>query len=160
MRPGSDIFQGASLLVLTASVTLAVAQVLTRKLAAEDARTTLSWTSIVGALITTLILPWAGPLSVRVTAGHAAEILAIGLLAAAGQFLMIRAFQMAPASGIASITYVQIVFATAIGFLGFGSFPDLITLIGMCIILLSGAFLTWHERRLALNASGRALAGQ
>ena len=75
---------------------------------------------------------------------------AIGVLGTVGHFLFILAFQRAPASALTPFTYLQVVFATLIGWLVFGDFPDALTLVGMAVIAGSGLLLTWHERRRAL----------
>jgi drug/metabolite transporter (DMT)-like permease len=148
VRPGTDVFRGAALLPLLAAATTAAYQVLTRKLAGDDTRAMLFYASAVGAVLMTFLLPWRGfahDFPVRDLAAMAG----VGLLAIAGHFLFIRALQLAPASGLASITYVQLVFSMLIGFVVFGDFPDGVTLAGMAVILASGLLLTWHERRRA-----------
>ena len=46
-------------------------------------------------------------------------------------------------------TYMQLVFATIIGWVMFGSFPDAWTIAGMAVIGGSGLLITLHERRRA-----------
>jgi drug/metabolite transporter (DMT)-like permease len=82
----------------------------------------------------------------------------IGVLGTVGHFLFILAFQRAPASALTPFTYVQLVFATLIGWLVFGNFPGSLTLTGMAIIACSGLLLTWHERRRALLAPSEPTA--
>jgi drug/metabolite transporter (DMT)-like permease len=79
-------------------------------------------------------------------------LLICGVLGSIGHFLFILAFQRAPASALTPFTYLQLVFATLIGWLVFDTFPDRLTLLGMAIIAASGLMLTWHERRRALIA--------
>jgi drug/metabolite transporter (DMT)-like permease len=146
VRPGSSVFHSAAVFPIVAAFAVAMYQVLTRKLAGEDARTMLFYSSAVGAIIMTLFLPWRDvPLTFRWQ--DLAELAAMGWLATGGHYLFIRALQRAPASGLASITYLQLVFATVIGLLLFGDFPDEWTLTGMLVIAVSGFFLTWYERR-------------
>jgi drug/metabolite transporter (DMT)-like permease len=146
VRPGSSIFQPAAALPLAAAAAGASYQILTRKLALEDARTMLFYASVVGAVVLTAFAPWRGA-----PAHHewldVALLALVGVLAAGGHFLFIRALQRAPASGLASITYVQLLFATVLGFFVFGDFPDGWTLLGMLVIAASGLFLTLYERR-------------
>jgi drug/metabolite transporter (DMT)-like permease len=153
VRPGSDIFHGAALLPLLAACGTAAYQVLTRKLAGDDTRAMLFYVAATGALVTTLLAPWRG-IGAQFQASDLVAIAGVGVLAVAGHFLFIRALQLAPASGLAAITYVQLVFSTAIGYLAFGEFPDALTLAGMAVILASGLFLTLYEqRRAALRAA-------
>ena len=54
-----------------------------------------------------------------------------GLIGTLGHYLFLRAFQLASASAITPFTYMQLVWATLIGWVAFGSFPDFLTLVGM-----------------------------
>jgi len=146
VRPGTSVFQPIALLPLGTALAAATYQVITRKLADEDARTMLFYASVVGAIAFTAFMPWRG-LTELPPWTDCLQFVLLGWLAAAGHFLFIRAFQQAPASGLASITYVQLVFATLFGLAIFGDFPDGWTLLGMAIITVSGLFLTLYERR-------------
>jgi drug/metabolite transporter (DMT)-like permease len=149
VQPGAEFFKGASLLALGCAVCYAVYQITTRMLAGEDPRVTLFYPALVGTLIMTCVWPWFGT-RVQTTWVDLALLIAIGILGTIGHFLFILAFQRAPASALTPFTYLQVVFATLIGWLVFADFPDALTLIGMAVIAGSGLLLTWHERRRAL----------
>jgi drug/metabolite transporter (DMT)-like permease len=87
-----------------------------------------------------------------------AKLLIVGVLGTGGHFLLILAFQRAPASALTPFTYAHLVFATLVGWLVFGDFPDALTLVGMAVIGGSGLLLTWHERRRALMAPAEPTA--
>ncbi|HVE47991.1 MAG TPA: EamA/RhaT family transporter, partial [Casimicrobiaceae bacterium] len=53
------------------------------------------------------------------------------------------------ASAITPFTYMQLVWATLIGWVVFGSFPDFWTLVGMAVITGSGLLILLHEFRTA-----------
>ena len=148
VRPGSVVFQGAALLALGSAVFYGTFQILTRMLAGEDSRVLLFYPAILGTLMMTVLLPWLGipyemPWSDVVFIGVA------GLLGTVGHFLFILAFQRAPASALTPFTYMQLVWATLIGWIAFGNFPDAWTLAGMAVIGGSGLLITLHERRRA-----------
>mgnify|MGYP000908217701 CR=1 FL=1 len=75
--------------------------------------------------------------------------------------LLILSFKHRPASALTPFTFVHLVWATLIGWLAFGTFPDGYALAGMAIIAGSGLTITLHERRRALSAAAPAdpLAG-
>jgi drug/metabolite transporter (DMT)-like permease len=148
VRPGSDVFQGAALLALGAAVFYGVFQILTRTLASEDSRVLLFYPAIVGTLMMTVALPWYG-VAVEVTWPDALLIVAAGLLGTVGHFLFILAFQRAPASALTPFTYMQLVWATLVGWVVFGTFPDAWTVAGMAVIAGSGLLIALHERRRA-----------
>jgi len=152
VRPGADLFQGASLLALASAACYAVYQITTRMLAGEDPRVTLFYPALVGVGIMTLVWPWFGS-EIDVAWIDVARMLAVGVLGTIGHFLFILAFQRAPASALTPFTYVHLVFATLIGWIVFSDLPDALTFAGMALIAGSGLLLTWHERRRALIAA-------
>lgn len=148
VRPGSAMFQGAALLALGAAVFYGTFQILTRKLASEDSRVLLFYPAIVGTLMMTVALPWYG-VAVELSVADALLIVVTGLLGTLGHFLFILAFQRAPASALTPFTYMQLFWATLVGWLAFGNFPDAWTLAGMAVIAGSGLLIALHERRRA-----------
>ena len=64
------------------------------------------------------------------TAAQFFTLLLAGLSAAGGQFTITRA----PAREVSVFDYTQIVFAAGLGFLFFGQLPDILSVIGYCII--------------------------
>lgn len=157
VQPGADIFNAASLFAILSAAFYALYQITTRMLAGEDPRVTLFYPALVGAGIMTLVWPWFGT-RVDVAWADAGLMLALGLIGTMGHFLLILAFQRAPASAITPFTYVHLVFATFIGWLVFGELPDALTVAGMALIGGSGLLLTWHERRRALIAAAQPTA--
>ncbi|MBK7791733.1 MAG: DMT family transporter [Betaproteobacteria bacterium] len=151
VRPGTEVFQGAALLVLGSASLYAMYQILTRKLAAEDIRVTLFYPAIVGTALLTVALPWIGT-DVDVSWTDALLIVVAGLLGTVGHFMFIRAFQHAPASALTPFTYLQLVWATLIGWAAFDRFPDRYALAGMAVISCSGLLVALHERRRARAA--------
>ena len=150
VRPGTSVFQGAAVFPLAAALCGACYQVLTSRLAEEDARVMLFYGSLVGALTLGLVWPWAG-IPAGLSWFDALLVVALGVVGTAGHFLFIVAFQRAPASTVTPFTYVQLVFATLIGWWIFGDLPDRWTFVGMGVIAVSGAVLVWYERRTALG---------
>ncbi len=152
VQPGAEIFKGASLFALGSAACYAVYQITTRMLAGEDPRVSLFYPALVGALLMTFVWPWFGT-RIDVSWTDALLLAGIGVLGTVGHFLFILAFQRAPASALTPFTYVQVVFATLIGWQVYGYFPGALTLSGMALIVGSGLLLTWHERRRALIAA-------
>ena len=148
VRPGAEIFRGASLLAVAAAACYASFQILTRKLAHEDSRVLLFYPALAGAVFMPLLVPWSS-LPSSFPWQDLALIVTGGLFGTVGHFLFILAFQRAPASGLTPFTYLQLVWATLVGWIGFGDLPDELTVIGMAVIAGSGLLLAWHERRQA-----------
>lgn len=72
-----------------------------------------------------------------------------GLTAAVAGILGVYAYRAAPASTLAPLQYFEIVSATIFAWLVFGDFPDLLKWIGILIIIASGLYILWRERRFA-----------
>jgi len=149
VQPGAEIFKGTSLFALGSAGCYALYQITTRMVAADDPRVSLFYPALIGTLLMTFVWPWFGS-RIDVAWTDVAWLAGIGVLGTIGHFLLILAFQRAPASALTPFTYIQVVFATLIGWLVYDDFPDALTLAGMALIAGSGLLLTWHERRRAL----------
>jgi drug/metabolite transporter (DMT)-like permease len=148
VQPGSDVFQGGSLYAIGGACCYGTYQILTRKLAGENPRVLLFYPALMGTIVMTVLAPafdWPEHMPWQ----HVALIVLGGLLGTLGHFLFILAFQHGPASALTPFTYMQLVWATLLGWFVYGDFPDVLTLIGMAIIALSGLLITLHERRRA-----------
>jgi drug/metabolite transporter (DMT)-like permease len=149
IRPGGAAFNWASLLPLGLVATNAWFQVLTSKLArTEDPVTMHLYTGWVGTLIASLALPF-----VWVQLGASWLWLALclmGVMATIGHFMLILAYQRAPAATLTPYLYSQIAFAMLGGWLVFEHVPDRWSMAGMVMIAVcgaAGAWLTVRERR-------------
>ncbi len=118
----------------------------TRTLARTDPTdTTLFYSNVVGCVGTTLLLPffWTTPQSWFVML----IMVAVGFFGALGHFLMIAAHRLAPAPILAPFVYTQIIWMPALGYLIFGDVPNKWTLAGAAIVISSGLYLLFAERR-------------
>jgi drug/metabolite transporter (DMT)-like permease len=145
VRPGGEAFQPAALFSLASAAFGAAAMILTRKLGPQTrARTTLFWSALTGLILLSLAAPlWFTPLSPREVAVAAA----MGLAYAGGQLLMILAYRQAEASLLAPFTYAQLPITTLLGLMVFAAVPDGATLLGIGVILASGAYTLYREQR-------------
>jgi drug/metabolite transporter (DMT)-like permease len=75
-------------------------------------------------------------------------LLMMGILSALAFGLINLAMRLAPASLLAPFQYLEIISATALGYLLFNDYPDAITWLGTAIILGSGLYLFLRERRI------------
>ncbi len=73
----------------------------------------------------------------------------VGVFAALSGILSVYAYRAAPASVLAPIQYFEIVSATLFGWLVFRDFPDPVKWLGISIIVGSGLYIIWRERRAA-----------
>ena len=146
VRPGGAVFHPATGLLVLAAISNALYQLLTRKLPEDTPYTTLFYSALVGTVILSCALPFAELPSVF-TPVDGFFLLLLGVLAGLGHWALIGAFLRAPASLIAPFTYLQMIWATLYGYLVFDQLPDRLSVLGMSIIVASGAGLIVHERR-------------
>lgn len=76
-------------------------------------------------------------------------LVGVGFFAALSGILAVYAYRAAPASVLAPLQYFEIVSATLFGWLVFGDFPDAVKWLGIAIIIGSGLYIIWRERRVA-----------
>lgn len=76
-------------------------------------------------------------------------LLGVGVTAAIAGIFGVYAYRSAPASTLAPLQYFEIVSATAFAWLVFGDFPDALKWLGISIIMGSGFYIIWRERRFA-----------
>ncbi len=78
-----------------------------------------------------------------------AYLLGTGIAAAVTGILAAYAYRAAPASTLAPLQYLEIVSATVFAWLVFGDFPDALKWLGILIVIASGLYIIWRERRFA-----------
>ncbi len=145
-RPGAGTFHPAALLSLSAAVFYALYSIATRVLARTDPNdTTLFYSNIVGALVLLPVVPfvWTTPSDPLVIA----LMVAAGAIGSSGHYLLIAAHRLAPAAVLSPFIYTEIVLVIALGFLVFGDLPSRWTLTGAAIVVASGLYILYRERR-------------
>jgi drug/metabolite transporter (DMT)-like permease len=144
VRPGMGGFQPAALFGVASSACWALALIITRKISSSDTpQTTVLWSAAIGTIILTLMLPFE---AIWPTPKQFGLSLVLGILASGGQWLVILAHRLAPASLLAPFFYSQLIWVTGLGFLVFGNLPDQWTLAGAGIIIASGLYTAHRER--------------
>lgn len=144
MRPGTGAFQPAALLVVASASCWSLGLILTRKMAGtERAATTLLWSATTGLVVLSALLPFNFQMPTPTQLGLA---LVQGILSSVGQWMVIQAHRTAPASTLAPIIYVQLIWSTLAGYIVFAAFPDSWTIAGAAIIIASGLYTAHRER--------------
>lgn len=134
----------AALLCLAMALVNACFHIVTRVLARTDpARTQLLYAGTVGTLLFSALVPfvWIDP-DPKQWLGLAA----IGLLGAAGHWLLGEAYARAAPGLLAPYIYAQIVWAALLGWAIFGHLPDAWTLAGAGIVIAAGLYVFQRER--------------
>lgn len=144
LRPGLGVFDSAALIPLLAALIFALFTILTRKISQHDSfATNTLYMALVGAVASTSVGlgQWVEP--------TLTQWLLIGVLSVAGilaHLLLLQALRYAPAGALQPYNYSLLVFATLVGLLVFGEFPDSWTLVGAALVL-GGGLLALKTRR-------------
>jgi drug/metabolite transporter (DMT)-like permease len=132
---------------LGAAFTNALAVIQTRRL--TDSETTSSivfYFSLICTVVSSAILPfvWQTPTLPQVVA-----LVAIGVLGGLSHLLLTESYRYAPASIMAPFDYLALLFAFVLGYAAFGEIPTVYAYVGAVVVVLSGLFVIWRERRIA-----------
>ncbi|MDZ4094309.1 MAG: DMT family transporter [Paracoccaceae bacterium] len=150
VQPWGAAFHWAMWLSLGALLCASSYFVLTRRLAGVEANSTSQlWAS---GLATLVMLPIGLPVWVWPDTVAGWGVLAgIGVFAAFGHSFATTAHRFADASSLAPMVYIQVIYATASGYLIFGNLPTGATVAGTAVIIGSGVYIWWRERALMLE---------
>jgi drug/metabolite transporter (DMT)-like permease len=124
----------------------AVFMLMTRRLAAYDSPETIQYLPAVGAAV--LLTPfaiaaWEWP----DTALEWTVACLLGVFGALGHHLLALAHRYAPASVTAPFLYQQVLYMAVFGYVVFGDVPAPAVGIGAAIVVTSGLYLFYRERR-------------
>lgn len=142
LQPGITVFQPAAIIPLIAALMFALYGLLTRFAARRDsAATSFFWTGTVGALgITAVGVFYLEPM-IKSDWGWMAALCVTGVL---GHWLLIKCYEVAQASAVQPFAYLQLVFASSIGFLIFGETLRPNVAVGGAVVVMAGLFTLWR----------------
>jgi len=156
VRPGSGALGWPALLPLLSAACWGLSLVVTRRMRGGDRPlTTLVYSTVLGFAASSAALPlvWQPP-----SASAWALMVLMGILSAAGQYLLIAGLARGDASLLAPFSYSQMIWSTLTGYFVFGTLPTGWTWCGAAIIVASGLYIA-HRERLRARAARRAAAG-
>ncbi len=146
LRPGIGAFEPVALLGLAAGVVHGVYLLITRKLSGTaPPLVTLAYSALVGTVVMSI---WLAPTGLAPSARDLVVMVALGAAATLGHYLVIKAFDFAPAAWLAPVGFAEIVGATLVGFVAFGDLPDAVSWVGIAVIIGSGLYISIRERRI------------
>lgn len=145
-RPGSGLDTIGIAFALLAACANAAYQLLSRLLATtERPITLLFYAALAGSVVFGLALPWTWD---NQTPTHLELALFFGMGAAGGlgHYFFTLAYRYAPASFLAPVIYLQLMWAGLLGWLVFGNRPDYLSVLGMLIVAGSGLLIAVKSR--------------
>tara|TARA_R110002074_G_scaffold86078_2_gene190240 strand:+ start:167 stop:1069 length:903 start_codon:yes stop_codon:yes gene_type:complete len=146
LRPGFRELSMGHLAMLIAAVVFAGSYLLAKILADEINPAVV--VTMLSIFVTICLAPFALPVWIAPT-WHEITILAgVAFFATAGHYTMTLAFAAAPLTVTQPVTFLQLIWATALGAFVFNEAIDIWVVIGGFVILGSVTFITWREAML------------
>ena len=142
---------------LTAAFLSAMVSILLRRLGQTEPATTIVF------YFSLLSLPVLAPFLVAAGSPHDLAtwllLVSIGLVGGVGQIAMTRSLTLAPVAVVVPMDYSGLIWATAFGYVLFGTLPSESTWLGAPIIAASGLYIVWREhlRARAITVSATAI---
>lgn len=146
LRPGFREVTPGHLAMLVAAVVFGVSYLLAKVTADEvDPGVVVGMLSLV---VTIVLAPFAAMDWVTPNARELTLLCGVAFFATAGHYTMTLALRAAPIAVTQPITFLQLVWATALGAVFFAEPVDIWVVTGGCIILAAISFITWREAML------------
>ena len=137
----------AVLVALCSALCYAVSALTTRFLGRRNTNTALVfWWLVLGAAGSGVLAASAWS---PIVAGDWPWLAGVGLSGALGQYWITDAFRRAPPSVVAPFEYMAVLWGFAIDWIFWSATPSQPLVVGAAIIVASGIFIIWDERRLA-----------
>lgn len=139
-----------ALLPLGVAVNFALFMLVTRRIAKVTDPVGLQ--AVSGVMAVAILLPLLafgrdGGLSLNVSGGYEwGLLLAIGVLGTLAHLLMTWSLRFAPSATLAPMQYLEIPFATLIGWLIFAHWPNMTAGLGIAITMAAGLYVVFRER--------------
>lgn len=155
-RPGLGGMHPAALLSLAATVCYGLYAVITRIVSRTDSnQTSLFYANFIGALVMLPVIPfvWATPANWLI----ALMLVGTGVLGSAGHFCLIAGHKLAPASVLSPFVYTQLIWVVILGYLVFDHVPTGWTMAGAAMVIGSGLYLLYRERKLGKTTTSEGV---
>nr|WP_319947998.1 DMT family transporter [uncultured Shimia sp.] len=152
IRPGFSSFEPATLLVIVSVFSVALRDLITRKIDASVSAYVVSFQGF-GSLIFAgaILLLFTEKPSVTPDIAQSAMFAGAVLFGTMGYWGIVTAMRVADASVVAPYRYSRLVFSILVGTIFLNERPDVATLFGASLIIGSGLYTFLRERRLAAH---------
>ncbi len=150
LRPGFRELNDGHFAMLFTAVFFAVSYLLAKKFSGEVSATVV--VAMLSITVTIGLAPFAWAVWVTPTPWELLILFGVACFATAGHFTMTLAFAAAPLTVTQPVTFLQLVWATLLGFVVFGEGIDGFVVLGGGLIIASVSFITWREAQLRRGA--------
>ena len=143
LRPGFREVDPGHMAMVLAGLVFGGSYLLAKVLADEVAPTLV--VAMLSIIVTLVLAPFAIAVWVPPTLLELSLLLAVAFFATAGHYTMTLALRAAPVTVTQPVTFLQLVWATLLGYLVFAEAVDIWVVLGGGLILGSVTFIAWRE---------------
>ena len=154
LRPGLVSIDLGAIAQLIAAPLFAASLLMAKKLTETENNGAIVLST--GIFVTLALLPPALHVWHTPTGEEMIWLFAVAALATVGHLTMTQAFRCAEVTALQPITFLQLVWATMLGYYVFGEEPDLWTWVGGGIIVTSATYIAHREARARKRATSEA----
>lgn len=152
VQPGTDGFNAYSLLGLACVLFVTARDLVVRQLDISVSSLYVSFITavaitVVGGILTLIYEGW-----VPMRIGEIGLLAIAGCLIFAGYFFSVAAMRVGEVSFVTPFRYTVMVWAIALGYFIWGDVPNMLTMLGMTIVISMGIFTFWREARIRKRA--------
>ena len=153
IRPGMDSFQALSLLAVLGMLGLSLRDLATRRVPKSTSTFQLSFLAFLALVPASLLFMLGTGTAFAPMTGvqwlFMGAALTTGMVAYYG---IVAAMRIGEISFVTPFRYARLLFAMVVGITIFGERPDLLTYVGATIIVASGIYTVWRERKVKEQA--------
>lgn len=143
LRPGLREVSSGHLAMIGTAIFFAGSYLMAKRMSGQVSASVV--VAMLSLIVTICLAPFAYAVWVPPTGAQLLGLLAVAAFATAGHFTMTLAFAAAPVTVTQPVTFLQLVWAVALGALVFGEGVDLFVVLGGMVIMASVLFITWRE---------------
>lgn len=147
LRPGLRELQPGHLAQVGAAISFGLSYIVAKRLASVLPAGAL--VALLSLTVTLGLAPFAFWVWVTPTAMQLTLLAVVAFFATSGHYFMARAFAAAPAGQTQPVVFLQLVWATSLGWFAFGERVDPYVVLGGAIIIGAISYMSWREARIA-----------
>jgi drug/metabolite transporter (DMT)-like permease len=145
LRPGFRIVETGHIAMLGTALCLGASYLIAKRSAGQFDPATI--VALLSLTVTILMLPFAVAVWVQPTLAQVGWLFLVAAMATGAHYTMTLAFRAAPVSVTQPVTFLQLIWATAIGWFIFGETLDVWVIAGGAMIISAISYIAWREAR-------------
>jgi len=146
LRPGLREVSSGHIAMIGTAIFFAGSYLMAKRMSGQVSASVV--VAMLSLTVTICLAPFAYAVWVPPTGAQLLGLLAVAAFATAGHYTMTLAFAAAPVTVTQPVTFLQLVWAVALGALVFAEPVDLFVVLGGVVIMASVLFITWREAML------------